>query len=303
MRLALIIGLIVQSALLQASTLIDGLYYDLDTSNRTATVTYEVDGTGNYASLSANVKIPESVVYNGVTFTVTKIADKAFANCTVMESISIPGTVTQVGDLSRYSDDRSEPKSLPFYNCTSLKDVRFEDGQQPLSLCAFTYITYRYDSNYYKVYYPYDGGYHYGLFVSCPIESVYIGRNIEKLAYKYYPFETKPQYYGYSAFYKQTKLKSVTISSSVTELPCYLFSGCSSLETLSIEGDLIAIPSYAFEGCNLSSVILPNSVSEISDYAFQNNSSLKAVDLGKAVKSIGYCAFDGCNLSSVLCPN
>lgn len=121
MRLALIIGLIVQSALLQASTLIDGLYYDLDTSNRTATVTYEVDGTGNYASLSANVKIPESVVYNGVTFTVTKIADKAFANCTVMESISIPGTVTQVGDLSRYSDDRSEPKSLPFYNCTSLR--------------------------------------------------------------------------------------------------------------------------------------------------------------------------------------
>lgn len=226
MRLALIIGLIVQSALLQASTLIDGLYYDLDTSNRTATVTYEVDGTGNYASLSANVKIPESVVYNGVTFTVTKIADKAFANCTVMESISIPGTVTQVGDLSRYSDDRSEPKSLPFYNCTSLKDVRFEDGQQPLSLCAFTYITYRYDSNYYKVYYPYDGGYHYGLFVSCPIESVYIGRNIENLAYKDYPFEKKPQYYGYSAFYKQTKLKSVTISSSVTELPCYLFSGC-----------------------------------------------------------------------------
>ena len=85
MRLVLIIGLIVQCALLQASTLIDGLYYDLDTSNRTATVTYEVDGTGNYASLSANVKIPENVVYNGVTFTVTKIADKAFANCTVME--------------------------------------------------------------------------------------------------------------------------------------------------------------------------------------------------------------------------
>lgn len=303
MRLALIIGLIVQSALLHASTLIDGLYYDLDTSNRTATVTYEVDGTGNYASLSANVKIPENVVYNGVTFTVTKIADKAFANCTVMESISIPATVVQVGKLSSYSDDRSEPTSLPFYNCTSLKDVRFEDGQQPLSLCAFTYITYRYDSNYYKVYYPYDGGYHYGLFVSCPIESVYIGRNIENLAYKDYPFEKKPQYYGYSAFYKQTKLKSVTISSSVTELPRYLFSGCSSLETLSIEGGLIAIPSHAFEGCNLSSVILPNSIGEISDYAFQNNSSLKAVDLGKAVKSIGYCAFDGCNLSSVLCPN
>ena len=143
MRLALIIGLIVQSALLQASTLIDGLYYDLDTSNRTATVTYEVDGTGNYASLSANVKIPESVVYNGVTFTVTKIADKAFANCTVMESISIPGTVLQIGQNTGVSD-------LPFYNCTSLKSVRFEDGVQSLILGSY-----------------YSLGTGYGLFSTC----------------------------------------------------------------------------------------------------------------------------------------
>ena len=51
MRLVLIIGLIVQCVLLKASTLIDGLYYDLDTSNRTATVTYETTGINNYASL------------------------------------------------------------------------------------------------------------------------------------------------------------------------------------------------------------------------------------------------------------
>ena len=164
MRLALIIGLIVQSALLQASTLIDGLYYDLDTSNRTATVTYEVDGTGNYASLSANVKIPESVVYNGVTFTVTKIADKAFANCTVMESISIPGTVLQIGQNTGVSD-------LPFYNCTSLKSVRFEDGVQSLILGSY-----------------YSSGTGYGLFSTCPLEEVYIGRNIT-YQNSYYNFE------------------------------------------------------------------------------------------------------------------
>ena len=135
MRLVLIIGLIVQCALLQASTLIDGLYYDLDTSNRTATVTYEVDGTGNYASLSANVKIPENVVYNGVTFTVTKIADKAFANCTVMESISIPATVVQVGDYRKESS--TDPSTLPFYECSSLKEVRFEDGKEPIYLGSY----------------------------------------------------------------------------------------------------------------------------------------------------------------------
>lgn len=98
MRLALIIGFIAQCALLQASTLIDGLYYDLDMSTRTATVTYEKNGTDNYASLPANVKIPESVEYNGVTYSVTKVAYKAFANCQSLEAISIPGTVVEIGE-------------------------------------------------------------------------------------------------------------------------------------------------------------------------------------------------------------
>lgn len=123
MRLALIIGFIAQCALLQASTLIDGLYYDLDMATRTATVTYEKDGAGNYASLPANVKIPKSVEYNGVTYSVTKVANKAFAKCKSLESISIPGTVLQIGETSGIKD------SSPFNNCTALKNVRFEDGE------------------------------------------------------------------------------------------------------------------------------------------------------------------------------
>lgn len=240
MRLALIIGLIVQCALLKASTLIDGLYYDLDTSNRTATVTYEVDGTGNYASLSANVKIPESVVYNGVTFTVTKIADKAFANCTVMESISIPGSVVQVGNLQwwKYKTDFSE---LPFYNCTSLKRVRFEDGVQPIVLGSHNYGGNTTIQDYLA--------YNKGLFSSCPLEEVYVGRNITYLENVDYSFEANPQYYGYSAFYNQPKLAKVTISPSVTDIPSYLFKDCKNLVTLTISGSLVKIPEHAFDGC------------------------------------------------------
>ena len=237
MRLALLIGFVVQCVLLQASTLIDGLYYDLDTSNRTATVTYEVDGTDNYASLPADVKIPESVTYDGVTYSVTEIGAKAFANCKVMESISIPKTVMYVGTSGM--DTNITPICLPFYNCTSLKNVRFEDGDQILTLGSHNYA---YESSNYDNYYYYYYGDCHGLFVSCPLESVYIGRSLKysaaySISYfhlKGYTFDDDPQYFGYSAFYKQTKLKSVTISSFVTELPRYLFSGCSSLETLSI---------------------------------------------------------------------
>ena len=283
MRLALIIGLIVQSALLHASTLIDGLYYDLDTSNRTATVTYEVDGTGNYASLSANVKIPESVVYNGVTFTVTKIADKAFANCTVMESISIPGSVVQVGNLQwgKYEKDSSE---LPFYNCTSLKRVRFEDGEQSIELGSHNYNGISSSS------------YNKGQFASCPLEEVYVGRNIKYLESNTSPFENNPQAYGYSAFYNQSKLTKVTISPSVTDIPSYLFKDCKNLVNLKISGSLVKIPEHAFDGCNISSLILPNSVETISDYAFTNNVGMKSANIGTAVKIIGNNAFSGCTV-------
>ena len=287
MRLALIIGLIVQSALLHASTLIDGLYYDLDASSRTATVTYEVDGAGNYASLSANVKIPENVVYNGVTFTVTKIADKAFANCTSLESISIPATVVQVGNLEWYKENKN-CSELPFYNCTSLKIVRLEDSVNPIALSSHNY----YGGS------SYSGSilYNKGQFASCPLEEVYLGRNIKYLENNTYLFENNPHVYGYSAFYNQSKLTKVTISKSVTDIPSFLFKGCKNLETLKISGSLVKIPEHAFDGCNISSLILPNSVETISDYAFANNVGLKSANIGTAVKIIGNNAFSGCTV-------
>ena len=279
-----------QCALLQASTLIDGLYYDLDTSNRTATVTYEVDGTGNYASLSANVKIPESVVYNGVTFTVTKIADKAFANCTVMESISIPGTVTQVGDYRKESS--TAPSTLPFYGCFSLKEVRFEDGKEPIYLGS--YCRYYGSGRYYS----YDTDNSYGLFSICPLETVYIGRDINYVENTNYSFEANPQYYGYSAFYKQEKIKKVTISSSVTEIRPYLFKDCKSLCDLMVTGALTEIPERAFDACNITSLVLPNSVETISKSAFMDNANMKRASLGNSVKVVSDNAFSGCTALS-----
>lgn len=231
MRLALIIGFIAQCALLQASTLIDGLYYDLDMSTRTATVTYEKDGTDNYASLPANLKIPENIEYNGVTYSVTKVANKAFANCKSLESISIPGTVVQIGGTYNSTDYGAR---LPFYNCTALKSVRFEDGEKGLVLGACYY----------------DESYSRGLFSYCPLEEVYIGRNISYQNYSNsYTFDKYPSDYGYSAFYNQPKLAKVTISPAVTEIPAYLFYKCSALNNVSIQGQLVEIPMYSFQHC------------------------------------------------------
>lgn len=267
-------------SVVHASTLIDGLYYDLDKSNHTATVTYETTGSNNHALLPADVVIPESVTYEGITYSVTKIGNEAFANCKMLESISVPSTVVQIG---------KEDSSLAFSGCTSLKRIRFEDGTQKLILGA--YYNKDYKSNYGS-----------GLFRSCPLEEVYIGRNI---SYKnnYYTFEEYPQYYGYSAFYNQPKLAKVTISSTVTEIPICLFKGCSVLSNVSIHGRLTKIPAYSFDGCNLSTLNLSNSIEEIGDYAFRNNTALTTVSLGGNIKTIGGFAFYKTSVSSINIPN
>lgn len=266
-------------SVVHASTLIDGLYYDLDTSNRTATVTYETTGINNYASLPADVVIPESVTYKGITYSVTEIGNEAFANCKMLESISVPSTVVQIGKES----------CSAFRGCTSLKRVRFEDGTQKLVLGA-SYNT-DYKSNYGS-----------GLFLSCPLEEVYIGRNIS-YENNYYTFEKYPQYYGYSAFYNQPKLAKVTISSTVTEIPICLFKGCSVLSNVFIHGRLTKIPAYSFDGCNLSTLNLSNSIEEIGDYAFRNNTALTTVSLGGNIKTIGGFAFYKTSVSSINIPN
>lgn len=306
-RLALVVVLVVQSTLLSASTLINGLYYDLDTSSRTATVTYETMETYNYASLPASVKIPETVTYNGVTFTVTKIADSAFGYCKSMEEISIPGTVTEVGTTSYFYRD------LPFHDCTSLKKVRFEDGKQSISLGA----------------YGSDAEYSRGLFASCPLEEVYIGRNViyDEYDSSLNSFAYHPEYYGYSAFYNQPKLAKVTFSSTVTEIPEYLFyeniamiftdlpkvktigksafEGCSKLTTLNLGQDLMTVGDRAFYNCtNVTKLTFPDAITTIGDEAFYNCSSITEVTVGSKLQSIGASAFENCgSFTAIILPD
>ena len=98
---------------------------------------------------------------------------------TVSGKISIPDTlggykVTRIG-------------SYAFNGCTSLKDLKIEDGTEILEL----------GYNYY-----YSSGTGEGLFYDCPLETVYLGRNLS------YNISCK---YGYSPFYNQKALKTITI--------------------------------------------------------------------------------------------
>ena len=69
---------------------VDGIFYNLDAANKTATVTY--DGEYNNA-YSGDVVIPETVTYDGITYSVTSVGEWCFYDCSSLTSITIPNSV------------------------------------------------------------------------------------------------------------------------------------------------------------------------------------------------------------------
>ena len=73
---------------------IDGLRYMLDSETKTATLVPKMEG--NY---SGDIIIPEKVKGNdGVEYVVTSLGASCFYDCSGLTSITIPSSVTSIGD-------------------------------------------------------------------------------------------------------------------------------------------------------------------------------------------------------------
>lgn len=74
----------------------------------------------------------------------------------------------------------------------------------------------------------------------------------------------------------QTSLTSVTLPSTITEIPDYAFNNCSSLESITIPSSVNTIGTYAFYGCkSLTSLTIPSNVKTLAPFCFFNCSGLK----------------------------
>ena len=73
-----------------AAVQIDGIWYIINQEAKVAEVTNKSVGAwGGGNSYSGNITIPESVVYNGTTYSVTSIGGCAFYECSGLTSIHI----------------------------------------------------------------------------------------------------------------------------------------------------------------------------------------------------------------------
>lgn len=104
---------------------IDGVYYNLNSDELTAEV--------SYGDCAGNLAIPNSIKYDNKSFLVTCIVDNAFNGCNGLTSVTIPSSVTSIGVSAFRGCGSLNSVTIPnsvtsigasaFYGCKNIRDV------------------------------------------------------------------------------------------------------------------------------------------------------------------------------------
>ena len=226
---------------------VDGISYYGETDSTI------VEVTGISQSL-ANVTIPESVFYNGISYRVTSIGKFAFYQNKSIISVSIPGTICSIG-------------SSAFEDCTNLTSVSFANGLTSIGSVAFMNCT-----NLTSITIPNSvksiGS---SAFWECSsLTSVIIPDGVTSIES--------------GVFYHCYHLGSVTIPNSVTSIGDYAFWECQ-ISSLTIPNSVTSIGENAFGDGNLmqsivSEIMNPFEINENTFNAFNYAYSTLIVPAG-----------------------
>ena len=305
---SLFLALLATTSLWAEDFSVGGIYYNYLDGNNVA-VTYRGNSYSAYSDeYSGAVTIPETVTYNGITYSVTSIGEYTFYGCSRLTSITIPNSVTSIeGGTFRGCSSLTSitiPNSVTsigdeaFNGCSGLKSMVVESGNMVYDSRENCNAIIETATN--------------TLIAGCqntiiPNSVTSIGEcafwNCSSLTSITIPNSVTS--IGGGAFSDCSSLTSITIPNSVTSIKNAAFYGCSSLTSIPIPNSVTSIGEYTFYGCSrLTSITIPNSVTSIGDYAFAYCSSLTSVTIGNSVTSIGSQAFSGCSsLTSVTIGN
>jgi hypothetical protein len=96
---------------------------------------------------------------------------------------------------------------------------------------------------------------------------------------------------------------AVTIPNFVIAVGNSAFSGCSSLRSINLPGNLASIGAFAFSDTGITNITIPNSVTNIGQEAFDGCNTLANVVISTNLTSIGISVFAWCGLTNVVIPN
>ena len=228
---------------LQSITFASGVtYMGYNAFQNTKWLKNQADGVvyaGNWAytfkgEMSSNTKITLKAGTRG-------IADYAFEWQTGLNSITVPSSITFIGNSSfsycKFLTSVNIPDdakvgigSFAFENCTSLTTINIPNSME--TLCG-------------------------GVFSGCSaLKTITIPNSITLI--------------DAAVFINCSSLTSVIIPDGVTAIGANAFNGCSSLTSISIPNSVTSIGYGAFEKCySLTSITIPSSIMTIGDIAFR----------------------------------
>ena len=237
---------------------ITGFEFDLDERNGTAEIT-------DYTSPGGAVSIPASIstrtAEDGTTeyilgsdYTVTSIGNQAFWGWSGLESITIPLSVTSIGDSV-------------FVFCTSLTSIEVDPANTAFS--SEEGVLFNKDKT---------------ILIQYPTGNI-------RTEYKIPDSVTS---IGDGVFDGCTNLTSITIPEGVTTIGEGAFYQCRNLSSIKIPSSVTSIGGTAFYGCSgLTTITIPPNVESIGDAAFRaslvNSVTIESEDIYRALTNREAC--------------
>ena len=202
---------------------------------------------------------------------VTSIRSSDFRFYDNLTSISIPGSITYIGDRVFSGCEKLQEINFPerMDNLTVIGDYAFSDCPRLTSITLPEGVTSI-------------GDY---AFESCEsLQSVILPDSVTHLGEKIF-----------GRFDNQLNLASCRLSNSLTVVDDCLFSNCKKLTTVNIPDHAESIGDYVFFNCySLTDITLPETLKSIGDSAFSHCNSLTGITIPESVTSIGPNAFAFC---------
>ena len=257
------------------------------------------DTTPNYATLTGavdnltSITIPETITYEGTTYSVTSIGKNAFYYCDSLTSITIPNSVTSIGESAfencfslnsiTIPNSITSIEKLVFGSCDSLTSITIPNSVTSIGEQAF------YGCN--------------------TLTSIAIPNSVTSI--------------GERAFAVCPTLTSITIPNSVMSIGERALSECYFLKTNFINNSLLNAEENNYWGATFvdqdidgllirndtvikcrrlaSSITIPNTITRIEDVAFAYCGNLTFVSIPHSVTSVGDDIFLSCrSLTSIV---
>ena len=244
------------------------IYYNWINNKTELGVSYRGDDYHNYRDrYSGNVVIPESVKYNGKTYSVTSIGESAFYGCSSLTSIAIPNSVTSISWGAFHGCSSLTSIAIPnsvtdiggyaFYRCSGLTSLSIPNSVTSIGVDAFGFCGGLTSINVESGNIKYDSRDNCNAIIETSSNTLIAGSTNTIIP-------NSVTSIGYGAFKGRSGLTSITFPNSVTEIQHEAFMHCTGLTSIELPNSIKRIGSDAFYNCSISTVTIPSSVTNIA---------------------------------------